>query len=712
MILLKKIKLIDFLSHKDTEISFNKIEKILIDGPSGAGKSSIIDALVWNLYGIGRSDNRSLVRRGAKKASIRLELLRKIDQKGEEDIVVVTRTVTSAGKHTLEIAFQQGSSLVAHPLSGIRELQNWIEKDLIGASYLLFVNSIAYVQGNLESFVSQTAPKRKELLLEIAKTEDYDKHYENSRQTLSRLENDSNKLSGQVLELESRLEAIRGHIGDRSVYIKTITDNTKSLSDIDLLILSLEDKKVKYLATAQAIDVLEASLKTCVLTLNSLQSTIVGKKAKISNKPEMVALISTLPSHQESLDNLTAKLKKLRGTLVINTEQEAKRNEVLGRKPIIHDRTAEETRITNNIAKIESEPVCPSGINCPYSGDHKKQVDDLMAQRGVIRESLITETTLFSKWSEEVNNLPPSVNTFSLITEINELENKVDEAKGILARISSTQKEIDSLAEVETEIPILEKSLEEKDKEIIALESKIKETNESIKAYQGESVATELARAVKERDSLKESIARATIALETIGKEEEEIKVIETRISGIKNKESSDIQEKIRKVELIKEAFGPKGIRVMVIDYLLSSLEDKVNKILSQLSDFRIRFDTQRKSADGESTIEGLYINIVNEMGEEMSYESYSGGEKIRITFALSEAFASLGHNKIGFRLIDEAVLALDPNSLESFMEVVQTLLSDFSQVLFISHIQDIKDLFEHSIEVTKKDGTSEIKRL
>ena len=63
MILLKTLQLNNFLSHENTEIHFGENEKTLIDGQSGAGKSSIFEAIIWGLYGQGRADNKSLVRK-------------------------------------------------------------------------------------------------------------------------------------------------------------------------------------------------------------------------------------------------------------------------------------------------------------------------------------------------------------------------------------------------------------------------------------------------------------------------------------------------------------------------------------------------------------------------------------------------------------------------------------------------------------------------
>ena len=66
MILLKKITLFDFLSHSDTEIDFEPDQNVLIDGKSGSGKSSIVEGLIWALYGKGRSDNKSLIKKGKR----------------------------------------------------------------------------------------------------------------------------------------------------------------------------------------------------------------------------------------------------------------------------------------------------------------------------------------------------------------------------------------------------------------------------------------------------------------------------------------------------------------------------------------------------------------------------------------------------------------------------------------------------------------------
>ena len=205
-----------------------------------------------------------------------------------------------------------------------------------------------------------------------------------------------------------------------------------------------------------------------------------------------------------------------------------------------------------------------------------------------------------------------------------------------------------------------------------------------------------------------DSIAKSTANLESIAKDEEASKVYTTKIKEFK-KDLIDIENKIEKVSLCKSAFNSKGgIETLTLDYLIPKLEDNVNDILSKLSEFRIHFDTQRKGSDGESIIEGLFITIINEKNEEMAFENYSGGEKLKISVAISEALATL--QKVGFRLFDETFIGLDENSTESFAEVLESLQKNFGQMLCISHLTQIKELFDKKINVIKNNNISHVK--
>ena len=166
--ILKSIQLKNFLSHSDTKLELKADQKLLIDGISGSGKSSLVEAVVWCLYGKGRADNRSLIKRGETGGSVVLVI------ENDEVSYKIERKITQEGKHELKLLRKKVKTYAPVKVNGIKETQEFIENDILGCSYLLFINSVVYPQDSAENFVKQTAGKRKDLLLEIINAAKYD----------------------------------------------------------------------------------------------------------------------------------------------------------------------------------------------------------------------------------------------------------------------------------------------------------------------------------------------------------------------------------------------------------------------------------------------------------------------------------------------------------------------------------------------------------
>jgi DNA repair exonuclease SbcCD ATPase subunit len=693
------------LSHEKTEINFSEKEKALIDGSSGAGKSSIFDAIIWALYGQSRADNRALVRKGFKKGGVCLEFTRR-DGENNNDTVIIARTITTAGKHTLEVTIQgSNGDRKAHPFTGVKELQTWIDKDLIGASYLLFINSVAYVQGNSESFVSQTAPKRKELLLEIVKAEDYKKYYENARKIISVLENEQNRASGQIMELESLLGANRAKLGSRGALSEEVVVCTTKINELKAKISLLEEELRPFLSIKQTIENIENIFKIATDDKNSIESNIIEKRKKISCKSEILWIIKNSPVLELNIKNANTLLMDMRIKLASVSGEESQRNEYYAKRPVVVDRSAQIEQYKEQIIFLKNKKDCPSGDKCPYQSRTLQDIE--FSEKAVAELIDLTnkENIALVEWVIGESKLSPATDMNELIKKIGEIEESLKSLEEQKSKIVSAQKDLENIAEIEKEVSVLEQAI--RDKMVIIRDTmKRKEmvadfvNNEEFNRINNELEAVKI-----EKDLFGEKFIRATAALEDLEEKEKEIKEIEKKVSLIKEKEMGETNEKIRKVTFIKEAFGSKGIETLVIDFLLPKLEDRINKILSQLSDFRVRLDTQRKSADGEGIVEGLFITILNESNEELPFEAYSGGEKLKIMVSISEALATL--QKVGFRLFDETFLGLDENSTESFADVLNGLQKEFSQILCISHLPQIKDLFSKKINIIKTNSIS-----
>jgi len=704
MILLKELKLNNFLSHEDTVISFNDNEKILLDGRSGSGKSSISEAIVWALYGKGRSENRFLVRRGSKtkKATISIKLT---DGTVETNI---TRTV-SGGKNTLSVVQNNGTKgqFISIKRSGLKDTQDWIEKEFLKASYELFTNSIAYPQENENSFVKANAARRKDLLLEIIQAGNFDELYTKARNAINVNELDSVAIVTEHGNLE---EALKGE--------KEIAKNYDSYKlQIEKLTLNLQKNASVEKETENKLkDLSQFGLK--IKDKKSIEEKLLDSikfiKDQLSKDEEQLVRyssykIESFKEEMEELDLLLVELEITEKEIKDYTTSQSRINAHLSNRPSVFD-YSKDIEIINNklIPLIQDSGKCPAGNNCPFVVPIKGQIDFLTEQITEKTEKSINEKNELKEWENKYADLITT-------TDINDLYKKLKELNSKIEKLSEIRRNIDLCKAFEREVKpdILERNpkllkkrttdeteLSSIRKEIIELKTEL--NNSDINKLTIKLSETRIL--IKQEQTQKEDlIAHITMA----ERSKENIITIVKKLTVLK-KDVKKLQDKKESLELIKEALSPRGIKAVVIDWMVPQLEEKINAVLIQMSDFKIRLDTQKEKANDDGNKEGLFITVINEMNEELSFDSYSGGEKVKITIAISEALASL-MSSIGFRIMDENIISLDRESTEGFVEVLTKLQEKFPQLIVISHLQEVKDIFEKKVEIIKVNGISKI---
>ena len=250
MILLNRIQLNNFLSHSDTAIDFEPDHNVLIDGKSGSGKSSIVEGLIWALYGQGRSDNKSLIKKGNKKATVTV-ILEDVDKKM---FYKIERSITGSNKHKLEVMemfYVDSSGFSPVKTTGVKGAQEYLEKNILHSSYSLFINSIAYPQDNIDNFVRQTAGKRKEIILEIINNAGYDDYLKRTKDELTKFKTDSRvnesriedkeKITGDIKEKE---EAVKGHQTSIASHLLEIANKEKEVEVLE----KQKEEKTKILS--------------------------------------------------------------------------------------------------------------------------------------------------------------------------------------------------------------------------------------------------------------------------------------------------------------------------------------------------------------------------------------------------------------------------------------------------------------------------------
>lgn len=702
MLILKNVKINNFISHSDTEITFQDNTKMLLDGKSGSGKSSIVDAIIWGLYGVARVDNRSLVQKGETTTCVAITILNDTDN----TFYRVTRKTTDKAKNTLEVdSSNDGLEWTPIEKTGLRDIQNWIERDLIHASYTLFVNSIAYPQDNVNSFVNQIASKRKDLLLEIANVTEFDLYYVRAREMLTLKNEEKIRLTTKIESAQKLLQVSSESIVDEQELENKIAEISRNLETykVDLEILLTEriyTGDVSSQISKLKIQIADSEREQQALNKDLIAREEIIKKIESIDINELKTKIAEGESIKDRKEVLEVKSQK-------EQERTGKLLAVMSDRPADRDYDSEIMELnTKLIPLIKETGTCPSGDACPFTIPIKSQIKYLEEK---ISEKMADKAKLDvakAEYSQKILDLGPSELSEEEKGELVSLRSQTAVYGSYTIQYSHACTSLDALPSLKGEYTACEEKIRKIGTVIADLNLELSQKEEMQKGVDVSAFAT------RESD-LRQKIYQLGGVLTACNHQVFTSKETRSRMVIVEKEISDDtealnkLSELIESLATIKEALGSRGLKTVVIDYLLPRLEEKINEILARLSDFRVRLDTQKTSSDGEGVIEGLFINIFNEKGEQLEFSSYSGGEKLKISVAISEALASL--QRCGFRLFDELFIGLDEESIEHFADVMNQLQDKFKQMICISHLRTIKDLFDDKITVVKINGVSKL---
>ncbi len=230
--IVEKVELKDFLSHKSSDITFGKGLTAII-GPNGAGKSSIIEGIVFALFQDSFRNMRggtkdSLKRMGARSASVKLffsvggrrfrveRFIEKgaVDKLYEEDRLVATQA-SYVDKKVLEVL-------------GIPRKEAYLDTVIVRQGELEKVLENFTTASGREDLMRALGFKELDDIAEALKEErgDYEKR-------LARLEGEAAQLEGLREQLEGEQEELKRHEGKRDKILENLKALEKGLSYIE-----------------------------------------------------------------------------------------------------------------------------------------------------------------------------------------------------------------------------------------------------------------------------------------------------------------------------------------------------------------------------------------------------------------------------------------------------------------------------------------------
>ncbi|MBC7122845.1 MAG: SMC family ATPase, partial [Pseudothermotoga sp.] len=274
----------------------------LILGQNGAGKSSLLEAIVFSLYGVGvRYGKRSpldYVRSGADHCQVKFSFLR-----GGKKYEVVRR-VRTKDRSSEAVLFVNDRILASQ-----RSLVDEKLKEIMGASYESFTSTFFLPQGMVSSLLTATRSKINDIVFDVLfEKKKLAKVIEKVNDAFKDAQRDRDELLRRVNEMKDEIERLDSHIKE------TPLDLLESeIKNLDRQISSKEEelKSVERdLQMHSQIDSLEKVLRSKVDERKTLL-ILLEEERKISSAKSLELPYRELLHASESLKKVESNIEKL-----------------------------------------------------------------------------------------------------------------------------------------------------------------------------------------------------------------------------------------------------------------------------------------------------------------------------------------------------------------------------------------------------------------
>lgn len=147
----------------EQNVDFSTFDLFAITGPTGAGKTSILDAMIFALYGkvprLGKHGISGMVSHGRDRAAVRL------DFRVGTQLFRVVRSIQRAGPARAQL--EEMSNGTERPLADrIKDVDDQIER-IIGLPYEVFTQAVVLPQGDFARFLQSTPGERQKIIQDL-----------------------------------------------------------------------------------------------------------------------------------------------------------------------------------------------------------------------------------------------------------------------------------------------------------------------------------------------------------------------------------------------------------------------------------------------------------------------------------------------------------------------------------------------------------------
>ncbi len=771
----RRLELEGFTAFREpTEIDFDGVDLFALTGPTGSGKSSIIDAMVFALYGAvprhGRRDVAPVISTGRLEMKVRLDF----EVAGRIHTVVrVVRRTSRGGANTDEARLESGGHVLAGTAAEVTERVT----DLLGLDFDQFTKSVVLPQGEFARFLHDKPSARQDLLVSLLDLGIYEEVAKAARsrqaeaegraaEVRSRLGDLADVDPGAVAAAETRVEELTALLAEIEAGAPKLAELEERGREAAGRVRELEARRDALAALSAPEDLDELGSR-----LADARQAVAAATGRLAEAEQAVAAASQRSSRERSgrpssCSSAAAQERKEAAERRAGLEEELRRAEADLAAAVAAEQAAEEALVAARDADLASHlrRSLGPGEECPVCGQVVAEVPpaspsgDLAAaeQRlSAAREERVAAEADRSRVATSLEEVDGRIARLDA-----SLTDRPDDLEGLVARV----------AEAETALAAARNARDEARRELDAATGALEKAEEAAKRLTTDLIAardtvaslappaidpddpaagwhrllrwrdetapevtSRLAAARAEVEELRRSYVEAEAALavrcreaglEPAGQLRDVVVEALTDARGIRDRLAADLERKqawersLEDLEVqaavaktLARHLSAAGFERWLLDEALRVLADGANQRLAQLAEGRYSL----------AVTSNLAFEVVDHQAadERRSVRSLSGGETFLVSLALAlsladhiSAMAVSGAGRLDSIFLDEGFGTLDAETLETVASVISEIGAGGKMVGLVTHVRDLAHQLPVRFEVRSGPTTATVERV
>lgn len=165
-------------------------------------------------------------------------------------------------------------------------------------------------------------------------------------------------------------------------------------------------------------------------------------------------------------------------------------------------------------------------------------------------------------------------------------------------------------------------------------------------------------------------------------------------------------EEALRGLQLYKKGMHRTGIPSLILETYIPEINSEINNQVNDLFDLNVNFELN----DNKLEVYFYYDEFLNNGKGKRDISQGSGMEATIINLAIRAALTRISLlPKPSLLMLDEIFSTLDKENLQQIKPLLVRLKEQYYNIVVISHLDEIKDLPEHIIQLEKINGVTSI---